>query len=58
MVFLLLSQATHIIASILFAEDKDKVTIGKTVLLPDKKTGGVKVRLYINTTVGKCNYIM
>ena len=31
----------------------DKDTIGKVILLPDKRTGGIKSRTFVNVTFGK-----
>lgn len=36
-----------------FLDDKDRITLGKAILLPDKETGGLKVRTFINITLGK-----
>lgn len=33
--------------------DGDKETIGKVILLPDKDTGGIKSRSFVNVTFGK-----
>lgn len=38
---------------IIFLDDKDRITLGKAILLPDKETGGLKVRTFINITLGK-----
>lgn len=34
-------------------DDKDRITLGKAILLPDKETGGLKVRTFINITLEK-----
>nr|XP_022337072.1 uncharacterized protein LOC111133210 isoform X2 [Crassostrea virginica] len=32
-------------------DNKDRITLGKAILLPDKETGGLKVRTFINITL-------
>ncbi|XP_061196903.1 putative phosphatidylglycerol/phosphatidylinositol transfer protein 2 [Saccostrea echinata] len=34
-------------------DDKDRITIGKAIMLPDEETGGIKVRTFINITLEK-----
>lgn len=36
-----------------FLDDKDRITLGKAILLPNEETGGLKVRTFINITLGK-----
>lgn len=34
-------------------DDKDRITLGKAILLPNEETGGLKVRTFINITLEK-----
>ncbi|XP_062567964.1 putative phosphatidylglycerol/phosphatidylinositol transfer protein 2 [Saccostrea cucullata] len=34
-------------------DNKDRITIGKAIMLPDPETGGIKVRTFINITLEK-----